>query len=477
MSTPNTYLSLNLFDLQKLYMIPYNNQYTITVWIKYFGQLSSSTSDCIILFRLTSDGTAYICYNPTTTLLYFYHNSNIAYTDATFNSFIGQWCLISFSSFLNNLDYIPGFSNYFGYLFTFYVHNKEVTKSSNYSIPSPGLTVSAFDFGYEFSALLTDFRIYTNFIVNPFGYVMGSKSQNYLSFSLPMSGNSASASILSDYNFNSSYYKNFTVPAGSTLYSILGINNQADYSPYFTSFHCDSSYFFDITKIKQKDPPCYACDSACADTCSYSSPAGCTCDFKTANNLLRIDSDTGRLYCETLAYNEFSKTTNVTLSNVKVVKSQEYTIEFWFYLYAYNETNIAFEGHEIIWDLHNYIKIANVNNTVVVSCSPLMDMKNYKLYSSYFRSYAYHIINKGVMNWIYVTCSTSIPRSIYYLDQHPEDILDKFLYPVPDLTQLNSTSLIIQPLANAKTNYGLLFLREIKLWSSYDIRRYTTKCK
>jgi hypothetical protein len=54
--------------------------------------------------------------------------------------------------------------------------------------------------------------------------------------------------------------------------------------------------------------------------------------------------------------------------------------------------------------------------------------------------------------------------------------LNKEFY--PDLNNTKTTSLMIGPgnTTTTKTNYGLLFIRELKLWSLYNLQNYNTNC-
>jgi hypothetical protein len=427
-STSITFLSLKNEDSS--FILSKENNITWTIWIKYFGQLSS-TPYCITIIRLKADGSRYICYNPTTRILYFYDGANIVYQDTTFNSFIGQWVLLSFSSFLNNPPIIPNLGDYFSYQYAFYVQDQEVSKLSTYSVPAPGINFDVFDIGYDFSGLVADFRLYRDFIVNPFGFIFnGQKNINLIS-NLPLSAEKSTEACINDRSLNLSTYKtSITVTAPNTSYTQqLGVSCVNDYFPYVVGV-CPNNSFFDYSKLNIMDLPCNTCPSNCSGACGSSDPVSCTCDFNEAKDWLKVDAATKKLTCETPTYVDNSRG-SMNVNNIKVANNGEYSIEFWFYIYSYNNSTIAFDSHEIIWDLHNYIKIfKNDKNGISVRCSPVYDNRNRTLYIGtdinsfsgasdygYDDFYVNSTTNSSdglsigsYFKWVYVQCSSSVPR-------------------------------------------------------------------
>ncbi len=492
----NTYLSLNVQDQKNIYYLAKENMLTFTIWIKYFGHLT--TTPCIVLFRLKSDGTRNICYNPSTRTLNFYEGSNILYQDdKVFNSMIGQWMLISFTTFSDVQNAIPNLGNYFKALYAFYSHNKEITKNPNFGSAYPTrITFDSFDIGYEFSGLLADLRFYRDFILNPYGFIYGAgKGQNVQYF--PFAATTSSGLCITDSNLNLPFYSYLKNSATQYYINQLGITCVPDYVPYFDAT-CGLQNFYDITQYSLKDPPCSACSQKCKTNCGSTDQLSCTTDFNSATDWLKLDSAKNIVYGETPLYTEFSQGT-LRLDNIKAASLGEYTTEFWFYIYSYNNTNIAFDSHEVVWDLHNYIKIYNngqAKNNLSVRCSPVYDDRNRTIYigpntagSQGTQAYgfediyqnsnstAYGISTGGFYRWSYVQCSSSIPRKLYYLNQNGVNNINYPDYNIPSLNAVTSTSLFIQPGSNSKTNYGFLFIRELKLWSQYEIRKFTTQCR
>jgi hypothetical protein len=449
----------------------------------------------VVLFRLKSDGSRTICYNPSERTLNFYEGTKSLFRDPkVFNSMIGQWMLLSFSTFSDEQRVIPNLGNYFKSIYTFYVHTTEITKNKSFGTYPQSINFNSFDIGYEFSGLLADLRFYRNFILNPYGYIFGPKKESfaqYFSFSTTTNNNLC----LTDANLNIPYYSN--LKGNQNYVDILGISCVPDFIPYFEQT-CGLNSFYDITKYTIKDPPCGACSNACLDVCSGSDSLNCTTDFNSGSQWLREYLNLDLLYGEKPIYTDFSQG-SLQLNDIKVAEKGEYTMEFWFYIYSYNNTNIAFDSYEVIWDLHNYIKIYNngqTTNNLSVRCSPVYDNRNRTIYigtdsnsnsgvQNYGSDEIYINVNTtsvsqsigGFYRWSYVQCSTSVPRKIYYLNNNK---IEKIQYPnenIPNLRNVTSTSLITKPGDFAKTNFGFLFIREMKLWSQYDVRMFTTQCR
>jgi hypothetical protein len=494
-STSKTFLNLknedNDFNLSK------ENNITWTIWIKYFSHISSSPN-CITIIRLKEDGSRYICYNPSTRILYFYDGVNILYQDTTFYSFIGQWVLLSFSSFLNNPPIIPNLKDYFSYQYAFYVQDQEVSKLSTYSVPAPGINFDVFDIGYDFSGLVADFRLYRNFIVNPFGMIFNSRKNLNLISNLPLSTEKSTEACINDQSLNISSYKtSIKITAPNTSYTQqLGISCVNDYLPYVIEVCPNNNSFFDYTKLNTMESPCNKCSSNCSGSCGSSDSISCTCDFDEAKDWLKVDDATKKLTCETPTYVDYSRG-SMNVNGIKVAKHGEYSIEFWFYIYSYNNSTIAFDSHEVIWDLHNYIKIyKNDKNGISVRCSPVYDNRYRTNYigtdvNSFFgpSDYGYDdfyvssttnssdgLSIGSYYKWVYVQCSSSVPKKIYQVNQKVPTTINYKDENIPNLKVYNTTSLILQPGYKAKANYGFLFLKEIKLWSQYDIRHFSTTC-
>lgn len=513
-SLQNTFLSLKV-DLNSELTLAKRNIFTWTIWIKYIGEINQNTANnyCVTLIRLKKDGSKYICYNPNSRTLNFYDRTNILYQDSTFFNYIGQWVLLALSSFVRltkatgTVVETPNQGVFDTQQYAFYVHDQEVSKSITYSIPDPGLNIDTFDIGYEFSGYVADFRLYKDFIVNPYGVILSSSKNSNISLQHRLSGETATSGCITDENLNLSLYNNLPLLSSETSYSKkLGALCVSDFLPY--SLTCaDSTSYFDYTKLTILDTPCFSCAKNCSGSCARSDSLSCSCSFMLGKDWLKVDPVSKKLFCETPTYVDFSRG-KMNIDPIKVASAGEYSIEFWFYIYSYNNKNILFDSHEIIWDQHNYIKIyKNDRNGISVRYSPVYDNKNRQLYigseaknlsgpneltyNDVYENLSLITNNNSIFNnlnnangisigsfynWVYVQCSSSIPRKLYQTNYRNPSKINYKDENIPNLKNLNSTSLIIQPGNMTNMNYGFIFLREIKLWSKYDIRHFWTNC-
>ncbi len=367
---------------------------------------------------------------------------------------------------------MPDFSQYFGYLYRFYVNNQEIVKKEDVNIPAPGYRLNAIDIGYGFSAVIADINFYRNFIVNPWGYVLGNKRSISKIYSILLNGKSADGECLPDLNIRIDRYEDIKKEKVA-YHKILGVNCVGDFSPYLAGSTCSSNSFFDNTKFAIGDAPCSKCDSVCTGNCANETNLGCTCDFVSGDNALRIDEKTKKLKCEYLPYTDFAKLDKMTVNNIKVAKEKEYSMEFWFYIYTYTNSLFSFDGHEIIWDYHNKIRLLNTNNDLNVGCTPIFDDSNPQNYSNYEKT---ELISSGLFKWVYVTCSVNVNKRTFYSKKLYEYQIETPKDLIPDLSTKDNTKLIIQPIKGSRANYGFLFIKDIKLWSLYNIKRFETIC-
>ena len=466
------FLILNVEDMVTNYYFEKKEEYTITIWIKYEGQLTTNTDKCVTLFRFTRDGTKYICYNSTLLKLFFYDNGKIMYEDSSFTYNIGQWTLISLASFMNNVSTIKGLDKYFQYRYNFFVNNVQLVQKPEVTISAPGWKFDTIDIGYGFSAIITDLRIYKNFIINPWGYVTGPRNGIAIEFRIPMNGKS-NGQCLTDQEIETKYYESIKVDK-QAFTTTLGVECIEDFSPYQTGSTCSTGKFWDKTKFGESLTPCSNCEINCNFNCANSDldGVGCTCDWATADHALRIDETTKKTKCELLPYTEFSKLNEFSADGLKTGKDGEYTIEFWYYLYTYTNTTSPFESEEIIWDNHNKITLFANDGYMNVGCTPVYKDSS----ASDYPFVKNETIPNGLFNWVYITCSVNTNKNIFYGIRETEWNIETPKYLYPDLKSLSTSSLIFRPGSKTPANYGMLYIKDIKLWSIYNIKRFETKC-
>lgn len=464
------FLILKANDISKNFYLEKEPIFTLTVWIKFFGQLFDSSIECVTIFRFTKDGNRYICYNTRDNSLYFYEGSSVIYIDSNvFLNFVGQWCLISISNYNYKQNDPEDLSNYFPKLQNFNVHDKQIKKVGP-NLPS-GWTFNTFDIGYDFSAMISDIRIYRNFIINPYAYVTNDKKEKNLFFYYPLDSKSNNFDCVTDSIIDLQAYTDIGISTDSnSIVKKIGIECKNDFHPYILK-RC-TNQFFNYTDIYNSDSPCFSCDKSCNEGCVNSGIYDCQCDFTSGNQIIRFNYNTTTHYCENLPYQDFSKIDSMDIPNVKVSNTGEYSMEFWMYLYSYNKTYVAFDNEEIIWDLHSYIKVSYFNNTFGVTCNPVYQIDSAEKYKIYEKE---DTIYKNIMNWIYVSCSVNIPLN-KFTTLRREFKLNTEKDLIPNNSNRESTKLVIRAGRKSRTNYGFLFIKNLRLWSIYDITKIETNC-
>lgn len=465
------FISLKTNDISRNYYLEKENQFTLTVWIKFYGQLLNSTNSCFIIFRLTKDGNRYISYCPNEYKLYFYEGTSIIYTDTNvFYNMIGQWCLISISNYYYTSNDPSDINKYFQKLQKFYVHDKEIKKIGP-DMPQ-GWIFNTFDIGYEFSASISDFKIYRNFIINPYSYVTSSKKDLSMQMYYPLDGKTNTLDCVTDNIMDLTRYSDLILDTViNTMAKKLGIDCKYDYNPY--SMGTCSSNFFNYIDLYSREVPCSSCDKACLDNCANTGNYDCQCDFTSANQILRYEANTTTHYCDVLPYFDFSKLDTLELSNIKASNTGEYALEFWMYLYSYNQNYVVFDNEEIIWDYHTYIKVFYFNNNLGITCNPIYQIDSSTSYKIYERT---ETLFKNVMTWVYISCSVSIPQKKFTTQKGFIYNLDTDSNLIPDNSKRTNTKLVIRAGSNSRTNYGFLFIKDMRLWSIYDINNLNTNC-
>lgn len=466
------FLELNINDVVANYYFEKKELYTITFWIKFHGQLSTNTDNCVVIFRFLKSGDRYICYNNSNLTLYFYDFGKVMYEDTKFVQNMGQWSLISLASFMNNIPTIIGLDKYFNYQYNFFVNDQQLVKKPDVTINAPGWKFDTIQIGYGFSAIITDVRIYKNFITNPWGYITGPKNNIGIELKIPMNGKTNSKCLI-DQELAVDSYKTIRVD-GEDIITTLGVDCIDDFSPYASGSTCSDKKFWDTSKFNESLAPCSDCENNCYFNCANkeANGLGCTCDWESADHALRIDDTTKKTKCDLLPYTEFSKLEEFSATGLKVANDGEYSVEFWYYLYTYSNTTMPFESEEIIWDDHNKITLFARNETMNVGCTPIY---KHSAPNNYMFMKSENIVN-GLFNWVYITCSVNTIKNIFYGIRGIEYAIEtpKNLY--PDLKTLSSSSLIFRPGTKSPANYGMLFIKDIKLWSIYNIKRFETKC-
>jgi len=433
--------------------------FTLVFWMKFFGvKYPTLTEFCKIL---GIDANTYLAFHRTTNDLVVIENSKIAFRDKSFRKYFGVWIPISIANYISN-----SINDIYPNMFTLSVNRRDIPFSdetgTEYSIPPSGIKVTELSLGYEIISLFAELSIYSKFIQGGYGRV---RSEIYLT--------------------DQFYYKSLTgtkindcLVTEDDLLSPIALICAPDYSVNFIdSYYCkDDTKFYEPyneenDEIFPDDKKCKNCDTTCNTLCFGSTERNCTCDMTHGIFWLRRASDYKQTYCEHIYYLDFSNINPYTFYNAPITKTQEYTIEFWLYVYSYREIS-NFKELYLEWNFHNKITLYIDNNSLKVDCKPIW--RSYDFPTALYSDVKTDSLQHGA--WAYVKCGTDLKNKKYFLNTITEYDLKTKKENFFDFKEIDSPSTTsdkkffkIYRSEDFYNNFGFVFLREIKLWQQYNL--------
>ena len=438
------------------------NPITITIWMKFYGVKYGINGDilsnCVLIVKISSNNNLFACYNTDTEIIevYYKDSNTVLYKDTSFLELSGTWVLLSFSSYNSNLgDYSS--TSYYPLMFSFAINGLTISQTSN-TISEPGIVVDTITIGSKISATFTDIRVYKSFILNPYGTVTNDESYNKeLVFNLPLQGTSDTNCISSNDLYDS---------YGDLFYRI---KCYPDYNIYQDSeYHCSHNkdkmidYFSGSTECLNCIDECYYCGG--------DNKLNCACYYNDYY-WFRNDKIKSKLYCQRLPYHDFNKYSQVEFNDISYATTNEYAIEFWYFIYEYKTDNILFKKQTIQWTNHIKIEISKKdNNYVYVDCYPLNNHKD---------SIKDRDETQKYFKWNHVLCGITIKKKLYYLNDRTYIKLSDSDVSGIDYSTFGSskTKLIIKNEEISNTSHGAILIKELRLWELYSMREFPTDCK
>lgn len=426
---------------------------TLTFWFKFLGVPSSVTNAQPVILRINNN--AYFCYHISTQTLRFVHNLP-AFIDTTYNKKFGNWVFISFSTYRSNIY------TYYPNMLSVSVDYKEIPIETSYTPATNGISISMVSLGYEVSGMFYNIRYYNTFMIGSFGRVLSDSSLNSINFLYGISASSANdSSCISNSDLN------------GTTNTILGLSCKPDYNMFDdVNMMCnDNTKFLDTSSTNS--PPCEDCDLTCVSSCYGALNSQCSCDLKEGKFWVRKNASTSELYCDPvknidfLSFNDISITSaNIPVDEVKYIKStntDEYTMDFWVYIYSYVTTTLSFKSYSIIWDFHSRVKLYNKLNSLYVDCYVTNDYSDLTLYSQKLSKLL------SFNAWNYIKCGTNKKESYYFLN----DVRDDISITLPEIPKM--TDFYMQHDSAAFVNWGFIYIRNLNLWRQANYNYITTK--
>ena len=301
--------------------------FTLVFWMKFFGIKYPITTEYSKI--LSIDSNTYLSYHRSTNNLVFRENSQSVFIDDKFRSYFGVWIPIAIANYISNTknDIYPN-------MLTLSVNKIDLPFKNGYKIPSSGIKATELSFGYEIIALFAELSIYSKFIQGAYGRIR-------------------SQLILTDrfyYNSLTGTKPNDCLVVDNDLQASIALICAPDYSVHFIdSYYCnnDEKYYepYDEENNEIEDSQkCQQCNDACITSCYHSTEQNCTCDLTEGIYWLRkTGTDFDQTYWEHIYYLDFSNIETFTYYDTPITKTQEYTIEFWLYVYSYNQNEKQFK--------------------------------------------------------------------------------------------------------------------------------------
>ena len=437
------------FDLEKI------NPVTITLYIKFFGinrkgykqDINYYIFVCLFYNKDTDKCETFIGYNYDEKTIVFKVN-NVEEYSIEAKSYIGIWTHIGISIHRKeDNDYFPNMLN-------FMLDQQILIPKSGSNIQNIEVNLNSFIINTIPICYYSSLKIFSTFYFGSYGHVnaISSTRGSNLVYQINFFS-SSSQSCLSDADI---------LNPGVNV-KIMAPVCVADYHPYedVNNICSDDSHFMDV--IYKVSPPCELCDNQCMTNCFSLEKIACTCDYNEGLYWIKTNKEFTSYECQKVDSINFAFYKPVTLYGLNVVTNDEMTIAFWLDIYEYVDNK--FDSLDIIWNQHLAIKIKGNGETgnnkyLIIECHGDYDIDN--------PSMGQTVINNEGQNlkynkWNYIVCQIDKFHKVMKINNLNEEIYT----PVEYTNKLRTTSLII----NDKTvdfNYGFSFIRELKLYSSYN---------
>ena len=441
------------------------NPITVTLWVKYYGKIKdfeyNDGNTCILLIRFSTEDNIFICHEQEYNNLLMYRNNINLYNDTLFLENLGTWQLLSISNYKCSLNN-GNTCNFYPSMFSFAINGQVLTRRSTYNIPTNGIILNKITFGYGIIMMIADLNIYNAFILNPLGVISNFLSYkkyliSSLNFHLSSSSNCIDKQILISYNGRDMYYQQneHCIP---------------DYNIYneIEKHNCDSEdKMININSIENE---CLDCIDECTH-CAGDSKFNCAC-YNNENYWFRNDNSINRLYCQLVPYIDLNKYSDLQFNEIKYATTNEFAIEFWYFIYEYNATEINFYKQVISWENHIKIEISKYsNNAINVECFPINEKDE---------SVSTNDVSQKYFQWNHIICATDLNNKVYYLnDLKINNIIGEAVKQLNYSTYEDRKVILRFQSYNYfddKTSTGVFLLKELRLWNFFSIREFNTKC-
>ena len=436
------------FELEKA------NPLTITLYIKFFGielsKVKNGPKNYYILVCFYVIGTVcktYIGYNyKQKAIVLIVNEEEIFFSKA--KNYIGIWTHFGISVHRQKTS-----DDSFPHMLNFMIDQKELIPKNGFKPTDVEVKINTFAIYTDPICYYSSFKVFSTFYFGPYGHVntISSTRGNKLIYQVNLYGSSKD-NCISDTDL-----MNFP----SETLDILKPVCVPDYLPYEDSNNIcsDNSHFMDVKY--EITPPCEICDSYCITNCFDLESSSCSCDYNEGLYWIKTYEDYQSYECEKVDSINFAFYNEVNINGLKVVKNDEMSIVFWLriYEYLYNK----FDSLEIIWNQHLAVIIKSnkqgTNQRLNIECHCDYDINNINME----RTIIYDNDRLEFNKWYYIKCKVDKYHKLSKINDRDEQPYTKV-----DYENILPTSFLRIVDKTDNFNYGYSFIRELKLFSSYN---------
>ena len=439
---PDTY-----FDLEK------QNHFTMTLYIKFFGieldKVDGRTYYKFVCFYKDNTQTCltYIGYNYDDKTIVFVVNGKEIYSSRAKN-YVGVWTHFGISIHRKEAEDDP-----FPNMLNFMIDQKELIPLPGFNPTEEVVNINCFSIYTEPISYYSSFKVFSTFYFGPYGHInaIGSTRGAKLVYQVNLYG-SSDINCITNANL-----------ANQTLnIKIISPVCISDYQPYEDSNNIcpDDDHFMDV--IYKVTPPCELCDLQCVTNCFSLESNACTCDYYEGLYWVKSNYEYQMYECQKIDSINFAFYQSVKVLGLKLVKNDEMAIVFWLDIYEYLDNK--FDSLEILWNPYLKVKILGNGKQgddkfLIIECHGDYDEDNPDITPTIVYDEDHLKFNR----WNYIVCKIDKFHNLIKINDQPEEIYT----PVESNQKLLTSSLTIVDRTD-KFNYGFSFVRELKLFSSYN---------
>ena len=422
---------------------------TITIWMKYFGinlDAAPKTQYPIIYFYQIESFFGYDK-NSESFILQLKDVENGTGEKIAFKvkikEYVGQWIHLGFSLHRSSVnDYTV-----FPHMFNFMINQEVLVPNTDFNPKTFPVYFDQVTFNMEPIAFFSDIKFYSTFWFGTYGHVnaLSSTRNKDLIFEVLLYG-SANDNCISDAELD-----------GTTVSTIRPVC-VADYLPYDDLLNqCTSDYSY-INLDLPTTPPCESCTSNCITQCFNSNEQSCSSNYYEGLYWIATQEPIVSYYSQRVDSINFAFYEPIVVNGINMVQNDEASLEFWVNIYQYKDD--GFDSIDIIWDKHVRVKIEAIKGTqgqANIICYPYTDINDLAIEENVNDKELYTL-----GQWSYVRCMIDRYHKHYRLNNH---IQIYYSFPII-INQIESSLKIIDN--TQMFNYGFSFIRELKLFSSYN---------